>query len=338
MTEIRNILLFGRTGQGKSSVSNVLTGTNEFKESSGSVSETKECKVREFKQKIDGKEVTYRVIDTIGLGDSKLSEEDNLYELAKVANEIKDGINQVFFVTNGRFAKEEVQAFNLLCRVFFDQEVLKYSSIIRTNFPEFYDKEVCEEDIEALSNEGQVGKAVVEKIGKDKIVHVDLPSLKGRSITIETNKNIREESREKLLEHLKDKEDSYNPSNLKMINTRIKSHIYTQKIEAKKKELAELSQYLITVNDPTKKEQINKQIKELGKEVNKLIADEKVLLIRDMGKHIIETYYELGSQTPIIPIVGSALGIGVGITIAGAATGPIILSLLMGKIFGFSLK
>lgn len=33
MTETRNILLIGRTGNGKSTVANVISGTSKFKES-----------------------------------------------------------------------------------------------------------------------------------------------------------------------------------------------------------------------------------------------------------------------------------------------------------------
>ena len=66
---IRNILIVGWTGGGKSTLANVLTSTNEFGESDGSVSITKNFQIKDFKWE----ETKYRVIDTIGVGDTKSS-------------------------------------------------------------------------------------------------------------------------------------------------------------------------------------------------------------------------------------------------------------------------
>jgi septin family protein len=80
MTDTRNILLIGRTGGGKSTIANVLLNKNEqfeevFRESSESVSETRDLQIELLEIKLDeeGKEkVNYRVVDTVGVGDTKI--------------------------------------------------------------------------------------------------------------------------------------------------------------------------------------------------------------------------------------------------------------------------
>jgi len=67
MSEIRNIILIGRTGQGKSTLANVITGTNQFKESDKGVSETKSAQ----EEILEDEGVKYRIVDTIGIGDTQ---------------------------------------------------------------------------------------------------------------------------------------------------------------------------------------------------------------------------------------------------------------------------
>jgi len=57
MTEIKNILLIGRTGNGKSTLANVLTGTDNFIESADSTSETKSIKTRVFEIGLENERV-----------------------------------------------------------------------------------------------------------------------------------------------------------------------------------------------------------------------------------------------------------------------------------------
>ncbi|CAB4383928.1 unnamed protein product [Rhizophagus irregularis] len=95
-TKIRNILLIGNAGKGKSTLINILTETNEFEES--------------------------------------------------ITDIFSEDINQILFLTNGRFTKEEVKAFNLLRNVIFDDHVTDYTTIVFINFAEFKDEKACKKN------------------------------------------------------------------------------------------------------------------------------------------------------------------------------------------------
>lgn len=80
MVEIRNIILIGRTGNGKSTIANVLINETDregnfkdfkefFKESERSVSETRKTDMKKLEE--DG--LKYRIIDTVGIGDTSLT-------------------------------------------------------------------------------------------------------------------------------------------------------------------------------------------------------------------------------------------------------------------------
>src|SRR4051812_8707322 len=117
MTETRNIILIGRTGGGKSTLGNVLVNKNDnfeeaFKESAGTSSETKKVEEKTFEVKLDedgSEKIKYRVIDTIGIGDTTLTPQGVLIRLAEIADRVKkEGVNQILFVNKGRFTKEEI--------------------------------------------------------------------------------------------------------------------------------------------------------------------------------------------------------------------------------------
>src|SRR5438128_5445863 len=103
---IRNIVLIGRTGNGKSTLANVLSSTNKFNESAGGVSETRDIQIEEFRVNIteDGNQsIVYRIVDTIGIGDTQLTPQGVLYKIGQASHVIRDGLNQILFVTGGRF-------------------------------------------------------------------------------------------------------------------------------------------------------------------------------------------------------------------------------------------
>src|SRR6185312_13518445 len=227
MVNTKNILIIGRVGSGKSALANLLVNKKEsleeggrfeefFKESDSSVSETREIKSKEA----EIERINYRIIDTIGIGNAELTDEELTYKITETCYKLKDGLTQVLFVIGGRFAKEEIKIYNIIKKL-CGEEITKYTTIVRTKFHNFQDPEQCETDKKKLKEENKRGNKKIRKMANlcNEIIYIDNPSL--NSVNKEEEKvykKRKKESRDKILKHLSNYQEIYKINNLELIS------------------------------------------------------------------------------------------------------------------------
>ncbi|CAJ0844937.1 9089_t:CDS:2 [Entrophospora sp. SA101] len=259
------------TGNGKSTLANVLLNKNKnfeevFKESAGSISETRNIHIEKAEIDLDkdgNEKLEMIIIDTVGIGDTQLTTQGVLYRLAEAASHIGEGLNQIFFVSGGRFTEKEEEAYRLLSSVIFDSKVVNFTTIIRTNFPNFDDETACQKDREAMRKENSRLSNIVNSA---RIIYVDNPPMAGHPKAIELAKEIREESRQILLTHLGACQTVYKPNNLGNLNQRIGNYMSDK--EKLEKEIAEKERLM---REQT--ERMNKQINEVRKKGEREIRE-----------------------------------------------------------------
>lgn len=332
----KTIFLIGSTGKGKSTLANTLVNEiNEeglfrnfreiFKESQSSVSGTREIQSKEF----IGGGINYAIIDTVGLGDTKLKREEVLDKLAEAVYLAREGIAHIFFVIGVKFDEKEMANYNLLKSIIFDKDVVNYTTIIRTRFKYFEDGEKCKNDNDLMIKGGGELAKIVESCG-ERIIHVDNPSLnlvadddedeeeeiKRIEEEIENRKKIRISSRKKIIEHLLKvcQDSSYQPSKLKELGSEISDYMEekfkkraeliqkeTEKIkETKEKEkvrlfndLTELTKNNEVENSKQPMDNSNLEIKEFDQEVwekeKKMFIKWKISSLKSEQKELEET-------------------------------------------------
>ncbi|GBB90033.1 hypothetical protein RclHR1_01690018 [Rhizophagus clarus] len=255
----RNILLVGKTGNGKSALANVLVDSEQaetFKESDRNFSETKQAKSETFEVSYGGEKITYQVIDTVGLCDTDMDEENVFLKLSEAIKLLNGEINQIFFVMDGRFSKEEEGVYNMFKNIIFfgqDCDISKYTTVIRTNFEDFEDRDECEIDRKILE------KKIPDNIH---IIYVNNPPLKGNETKIKFNKKTRKASKEILMRHLLDYcRKNYRPSSIQLINGCINDYVIREK--DLEREADDLWEQIRQAEDFQRERLLQKQINEI---------------------------------------------------------------------------
>lgn len=113
----------------------------------------------------------------------------------------REGINQVLFVFKDKFANEQEAAFKMFKDFIAESGITKFTTLVRTNFPNFRTEQKCQEDKESLLTQSQELTEIM--ISCHDVIYVDNPSLEVDSINeLELNKRKRARSREIVLNHL----------------------------------------------------------------------------------------------------------------------------------------
>jgi hypothetical protein len=209
---VNNILIIGITGNGKSALASLLTGNEEFKESSSGTSETKHFQVSKEPFEYEGKK--YRLIDNIGFGDTgNIPEEEIFLEIGEGIHSAKEGINQILFVFKGRFGPEQVEAFKKFKKFIAESGITKHTTLIRTRFDEFTNPQRCEEDRQSLLGEDNKDlREIIESCNG--IVYINNPPIpeideeeadSDDEAEIKSIKEKKEAARKIVLDHLAEK-------------------------------------------------------------------------------------------------------------------------------------
>ncbi|CAB4444988.1 unnamed protein product [Rhizophagus irregularis] len=201
----KNLIIIGRTGSGKSTLSNVLTGSEDFEESDCSNSVTMNFQKKGFEW--NGK--SFNVVDNVGFYNTHLSVNEVWHKIARsFCSTMSEGISQILLVVDdSRFSEAEVEKIFGLLNSIFENDIFDYVTIVRTKFSNFKSKKECDAD-KKLRNEIINPRRDIVYVNNPP-TNIQITDEEDEEVVI-INKKIRERSRKIMLDYLyKTCQDNY---------------------------------------------------------------------------------------------------------------------------------
>ena len=206
----KNVIIFGETGVGKSSVINLMAGSDVAETSSNLEGCT--LQATEYSFTLSNPKMLLRVFDTVGLEESEIDVEPFIGALEKVQKLITSlrnagGVDLILFcVKGGRFTAAMERDYHLVSEVLCNNRVPL--ALVITNL----------ESVDVMENWWDRNQKTFEKYGIRAVAHACITSLPPH-VTLYAEKRV--QSRRALQKLLQDALNSPNPSFLQDIRDRL---------------------------------------------------------------------------------------------------------------------